>query len=236
MVHYHIFQNGKHMRTVQGTSDIVVLKTMQRLQSQSMDWAFKYEGWKVEYQENGKWIDYNTGKEVTAPLLKYYTFSIEGLNPNQIAFLAACETMFFTTSNIEEWADKDIWQEALIQSQSEKGEDIYEAWQYWKSTPRALYKDSVRNPILLNELFELSETQKGKLYTHISTHRSSEVFKDLKYGKYIGKIALEILNVSGGKLGAMSGDNIYFEICENRLYLGYQQILGTRYIADVKVN
>lgn len=73
MLTYFVFHNGAHKKTFENcATDKDVFIYLLRAQSNSTDWAQKFEGWRVECLDTtaGKTFDYRTGKEINNPLNK----------------------------------------------------------------------------------------------------------------------------------------------------------------------
>lgn len=69
---YNIFQDSKLVKTFENQDgDINVFGWMLRNQSQSIHWALKWGGWKIEYTTDGEtYFNYNDDTVISNPLSK----------------------------------------------------------------------------------------------------------------------------------------------------------------------
>lgn len=157
--------------------------------------------------------------------MNYLTFSNEGLTKNQIKFLDIVEDFFFKGKEI----DLNLLDKALKkfgEYNSEIGAEIGEAWEYWTFLPKPLVRKSYKNPLVLDNFLK-KPVKKNKGYW----------LKNAKTDRVIIKPSLKRILEKSGIIYELNPDNYYFEISGdkgNALYIKYQYIIGSRFIAFVK--
>lgn len=145
---------------------------------------------------------------------KHLTFLTEGLTQSEIKFLEEVEKLYFTGAKIDIELFKNAFTNSGIKKGSKQAEKCSHAWDYWTFLKRPAYRESYKTPVKLSSLFEVSEHGRTTLY--------NPEHKKVK-GTYTGK-----------DLNLLNHLSIYFEITrENDLYLQYDQIIGSRFVAII---
>ncbi len=149
--------------------------------------------------------------------MKHLTFSTKGLNKIQVEFLIAIEKAFFKGENI----DRGMLETGMksINYTPEIASEILDAWEYWNFMPKPLIRSSYKTKVGLDTLlldgglFWLKNSKKDKVKPSAKLKRLLES-ADLMYN--------------------LSPSEFYFEIIKGALYIKYQHIIGSRFIAYVK--
>lgn len=155
---------------------------------------------------------------------QYYTFVAEGLTDKEIEFLAECERLFFSGLSVSLKLLK-----AAIKNTGIK--NVSEAWDYWKNQRPAQDRQSIINPIELDNILPTYE-EKGNdwdIFYVIDRRKGGyNSFYSRLNMKYIESLPIELVY-------ELTPKNFYFELMQDgRLYLKYQHILGSRLICHTK--
>ena len=159
---------------------------------------------------------------------KNYTFSAEGLTPEQVKFLKEVERLWFAGEKMNTDALLKAHNAAGFKKGDEYAKGSLEAWEYWN----ALYRPVMKTSYIKNERAEglLKSSEKGAFYVNV--FRAADKFKNI--GKVDMTKRLENAIENGTQLiYELKPSNFYFEIVGNHLYLKYQSILGSRFIAVI---
>jgi hypothetical protein len=156
--------------------------------------------------------------------MKNLTFSRKGLTKIQIEFLTNIEAMFFKNENIDfEMLKKGI--RSLKNYTSEQRVEMLEAWNYWEFIPKPLIRSSYKTEVVLDSLL-----LDGGLFWLRNGKKDKLVKPSTKLKRILG---------TTGLIYTLHPDNFYFEIItevsgKKALYIKYQSIIGSRFIAYVK--
>lgn len=147
--------------------------------------------------------------------MKHYTFSPEGLRPAAIKFLEGIEEDFLKGISIQRTTH--LYNKASEYRLSDR-KDIIEAYEYWEFIPKPIMFFTAKEPVLLSEL--LLESPSGKYLINNKNYKS---------GKFIKTDKFSLIEIN-----MLEGLTTYYELINNHsLYIKYDQILGSRYIANV---
>ena len=138
------------------------------------------------------------------------TYNGTGLNNNQILLLDELDRMWFEGEDIK----LNTIKKAMETTGVPKGQDIMDAWDFWRTLRRPYFRSSLIEPIQLSDLVEVNEN--GMWFRGNETKYS---LKDNLADR------MGMLKINGGW---------YLEMHDNRLYIKYNTIIGSRYIANVK--
>ncbi len=149
--------------------------------------------------------------------MKHLTFSTKSLTKLQIEFLTAIEKAFFKKENI----DRGMLETGMksIDYTPERASEILEVWEYWNFMPKPLIRSSYKTKVNLDTLL-----LDGGLFW----------LKDGKKDKVKPSAKLKRLLKSADLMYQLSPSEFYFEIIKGALYIKYQHIIGSRFIAYVK--
>lgn len=151
----------------------------------------------------------------------YYTFSTEGLDKQQIKLLAELERRFFEGATI----CTDLILEAAEATGTPKGEKLLQAWEYWSSGPHVWDRQSLKNPVPLSSLFAKSKKgAPGAFYISFTGGlKGYYVTPKMEYFK-------QLVNPDA-IIYPFEPQHFYFQAYDDRLYLKYNSIIGSRYVA-----
>ncbi len=156
----------------------------------------------------------------------YATFNAKGLTDVQINFLSECEKLFFDNKPIDLDMLKEAFKNAGYTKGTPEAKECLDAWHYWESMPLAYDRQSMLNPINLTDILTpCDKTTKGAFYV---SKRDGKGFYALPNMDYFNG---EHLTLS--LIYSFNTDNFYFTLNEyGYLWLNYQQIIGSRFIAN----
>lgn len=148
----------------------------------------------------------------------YYTFVTTGLTDYQIKFLGECEKLFFKGVDIDLNFLETVLDKIKFVKGSPEANSILEAWDYWKDLLRPKFRNSYKKPIKLSKLF--SKVDKGlKLYYNVN--------------QFVRITPKNLL--SEFQLSSTLDLPYYYEIIQgNKLYLRYETIIGSTFIAFIE--
>lgn len=152
---------------------------------------------------------------------KPLTYSPEGLTKLQVNFLNKIEKAFFEGADI----NRDLmYKEAIKHKGTPEAKEIIEAFDYWLFLLKPLNRQSLIKPVKLTTY--LKETENGFWLRDTKNHKTTRV-----------EPTHELTTMLKDHLiYELSPKNYYFEIIEGRLFIKYQHIIGSRYIANITVN
>lgn len=143
------------------------------------------------------------------------TFSKKGLNKLQVDFLTNIEKEYFKGAEI----NRDLlYKHAVNYKGTEKAKQLIEAFDYWTFLPRPIIRESYKRPVKLSELLTPNRTG-FYLYGHDDRVTPTEKTKEL---------------LKNGLIYDIKPENYYFELTGDALYIKYQHIIGSRFIAFIK--
>lgn len=153
----------------------------------------------------------------------YHTFNTKGLTDRQIELLAECERRYFAKESV----NLDFFKNALnsigFVKGSEEATQMSEAWDYWKDLRRAYDPDSYLNPVPLSKIFTVTGSEKDFWLNFSSEYKSLQVQPNMEYLNWLEMTLLY----------EFKPRHYYFSVIEDRLYLQYQQIIGSRYLCNI---
>lgn len=140
-----------------------------------------------------------------------YTFLEKGLKEDEIKLLTELENRWFNGEDVNHKTVLDI-----ILAEKFEG-DLFDAWKYWDGIKKPINRDSLRNPVSISEYLT---GEKGCRQYYV---RGTE----FSHSTITEKTHSIIVN-------SMISDDVYFELIDDRLYVKYNQILGSIFIAKLK--
>jgi hypothetical protein len=155
----------------------------------------------------------------------YRTFSTKGLSDNEVKFLAEVERLFLEGAKVS-FDDLMItaFEAAGFQKGTPEAKECLHAWEYWQFLRHPLDRSSLITPVKLSRIFGVAEPN-NSFWVRVGDGCSVYATPKLDY--------LEPL-LNNSLVYDFTPRNFYFEIINGALYLKYQSIIGSRYIADVE--
>ena len=165
---------------------------------------------------------------------EYYTFLTNGLTEEQIKFLAFLEKRFFEGKEFNSNNKLTTIGKYLVEEGNSNvgATELLEASQYWEFIPKPIMRESSKSPIKLSELLKKYD-ESSKLGLYLSSHRYyNDKHFEIK-NESIEDIRKNMFNIC-------NDENIYLSLCceneetkEANLYLNYNKIIGSRFVACI---
>ena len=148
--------------------------------------------------------------------MKLYLTNEYGLTPDEVGFLYVLESEWFATPR-EKFNYIEAYGKALKRYPVETSKNLYD---YFKWIKKPQYKESLINP------FKLSEFVKATSADSIGAVRLRDFDDVTMFEGNTYRLTQPVDH--------LAGQPYYLKLIQDRLYLKYEQIIGSRYIAKVE--
>lgn len=157
----------------------------------------------------------------------FKTFVTKGLTDNEVKFLAEVERLFLEGARIDTDLLKTAFENAGFIKGGPEAKECLHAWDYWQFLRKPLDRQSLLQPVKLSHILTVAgENDRNSFYCRADEPiRSAQVLPNMDY-------LTPLLNNS--LMYNFEPRNFYFKIVNDALYLEYQSIIGSRYIAEVE--